>query len=216
MARTYPRREILVAGGSALAVSLAGCSGIEGIGDDGADGQDSPSPTDGEPSPAGGTDTPDATDSPTPEETTGSETTTDSETTSDPEETSTPEDTPEETTEEETDTPEETTESEETTGDGSGSDGGGGSRRVEIVDHTLLGDEYDGSHLVGTVKNVSDETLASVEVRATFYDAEGNRLDSVTWSAEDVDPGETIEFELQTDAEEPNVDRYEVEATASN
>ncbi|MFC6717557.1 FxLYD domain-containing protein [Natrialbaceae archaeon GCM10025810] len=73
---------------------------------------------------------------------------------------------------------------------------------VEIVRHDLVRDERgtDEERVVvwGVVKNLGERPLSYVEIRATFYDDEGEELDSVLeYVEEEIPPGDEQAFSIE-------------------
>ena len=73
---------------------------------------------------------------------------------------------------------------------------------VEIVWDDLVrddpGTEEERVTVWGVVRNVGDRTLTYVEIRATFFDAEGEELESVIENVdEDVTSGDEWPFEVE-------------------
>ncbi|EMA39653.1 FxLYD domain-containing protein [Halobiforma nitratireducens] len=90
---------------------------------------------------------------------------------------------------------------------------------VEIVWDDLVrddpGTEDERVTIWGVVRNVGDRTLSYVEVRATFFDAESEELESVIQNVDqDVSTGEEWAFEVEYPhfgERAAAVDRYELE-----
>ena len=73
---------------------------------------------------------------------------------------------------------------------------------VEIVWSTLIRDDpgTDDERVAvwGVVRNVGDRTLSYIEIRATFFDEDGEELESVIENVqEDVGTGSQWEFEVE-------------------
>lgn len=73
---------------------------------------------------------------------------------------------------------------------------------VEVVWHDLVrddpGTEDERVAVWGAVRNVGERTLTYLEIRATFFDEEGEELDSVIENIdEDVTSGEEWPFEVE-------------------
>ncbi|RQG93401.1 FxLYD domain-containing protein [Natrarchaeobius chitinivorans] len=73
---------------------------------------------------------------------------------------------------------------------------------VEVIWSDLLrddpGTEDERVYVWGVVRNVGERTLNYVEIRATFYDEEGEELESVIENVdEDVTSGEEWSFEVE-------------------
>ncbi|WP_049926188.1 FxLYD domain-containing protein [Halopiger goleimassiliensis] len=73
---------------------------------------------------------------------------------------------------------------------------------VEIVWHDLLrddpGTEDERVAVWGAVRNVGNRTLSYIEIRATFFDAEGEQLESVIENVDaDVTTGREWPFEVE-------------------
>jgi hypothetical protein len=86
--------------------------------------------------------------------------------------------------------------------DGSGGGNGGGSEEaLEILEHELVReDEGTMSETVkveGRAENVSEEQLSYVEVRARFYNDQGDQLESSLDNTNDLGTGSTWAFEIQ-------------------
>lgn len=80
------------------------------------------------------------------------------------------------------------------------------------------GTEEERVYVFGIVENEGDRELSYVEVRATFYDADGEELDSVIEHVEDVTSGEEWEFEIEYPRfgeEAAQVTDYELEVGTS-
>ncbi|SDQ35562.1 FxLYD domain-containing protein [Natronobacterium texcoconense] len=90
---------------------------------------------------------------------------------------------------------------------------------VEIVWDDLVrdnpGTEDERVAVWGVVRNVGDRTLSYIEVRATFFDAESDELESVIENVdEDVTSGEEWAFEVEFPhfgERAADVERYELE-----
>lgn len=72
---------------------------------------------------------------------------------------------------------------------------------IVIVEATLVrdnpGTEEERVHIWGVARNESDRRWSYVEIRATFYDEEGEELDSVIENVPDVTSGEEWPFEIE-------------------
>ena len=76
------------------------------------------------------------------------------------------------------------------------------------------GTEEERVYVWGVVRNVGDRELSYVEISATFFDEEGEELDTVIERVEDVTSGEEWEFEIEYPhfgEEAAAVDDYELE-----
>ncbi|MEY7850696.1 FxLYD domain-containing protein [Natrarchaeobius sp. A-rgal3] len=90
---------------------------------------------------------------------------------------------------------------------------------VEIAWSDLVrdnpGTEDERVYVWGVVRNVGDRTLNYLEIRATFFDGEGEQLESVIENVdEDVTSGEEWPFEVEFPRfgeEAADVDSYELE-----
>lgn len=72
---------------------------------------------------------------------------------------------------------------------------------VEIVWHDLVrddpGTEDERVTVWGVVRNAGDRGLNYVEIRATFFDADGEELETVIENVDDVTSGEEWPFEIE-------------------
>ncbi len=90
---------------------------------------------------------------------------------------------------------------------------------VEIVWDDLLrdnpGTENERVHVWGIVRKVGDRELSYIEIRATFFDAEGEKLETVIENVEaDVSSGEEWPFDVEFPhfgERAAGVDTYELE-----
>ncbi len=90
---------------------------------------------------------------------------------------------------------------------------------VEIVWHDLIRDDpgTDDERVAvwGGVRNVGERTLSYIEIRATFFDAEGEQLERVIENAEgDITTGTEWPFEIEFPHfgdRAAEVDTYELE-----
>ena len=88
---------------------------------------------------------------------------------------------------------------------------------IEVLEHTMVREEEgtmaEQVSIEGRAENVSDSQLSYAEVRARFYNEQGDQLDSFLDNVNDLDPGATWAFEILypaigEDAQE--VDSYDI------
>jgi hypothetical protein len=119
----------------------------------------------------------------------------------------------------------EETEFEEGNSGNGGGDGGTESdpdEALEILEHEMVRSDEGGPaeqvSIEGRAENVSDRRLSYAEVRARFYNEQGDQIESFIDNVNDLDSGSTWAFEIMypgigEDAQE--VDSYDIGAGAN-
>lgn len=102
------------------------------------------------------------------------------------------------------------TESDSNSDSGSDSDGS-----VKILDHELVVEDFSTS-VQGRVENATGEDQSYIEVTATFYNANDERIDENFTNSTDVPDGEVVHFEVLFLGDDPDAtDHYELETATS-
>jgi len=85
--------------------------------------------------------------------------------------------------------------------------------KIEILNHKMEYGEFGNLMVVGTAKNNADERLSYVEIRVRFYDENNTLLDSSLDNINDLNAGQTWEFEVHYNPMDVGeVDHYDIDA----
>jgi hypothetical protein len=68
---------------------------------------------------------------------------------------------------------------------------------TNATDVQILNHQKTGSTVTGEAKNIGSKRINSVEIIAQFYDKEGNLLGSKNAFVDNLQPGQTGEFDIQ-------------------
>lgn len=88
--------------------------------------------------------------------------------------------------------------------------------RLPILNLSMVQDELGFVIIRGTAENINPTSSSYVEVRVMFYDAEGVLLDTFRDNINNLDPGESWDFEILCPGiDTDGVKRYEVVASSA-
>ena len=107
------------------------------------------------------------------------------------------------------------TSSDSDSGNGDGNGESDDSGALEILDHELVVEEFQTT-VEGRLENNTGEEQDYIEVKAVFYNADGERLEDGLDNATDVPDGEIVHFEIYFTGDDPDaIDSYELETSTS-
>jgi len=81
---------------------------------------------------------------------------------------------------------------------------------VQILSHNLSYTSYGSVVVIGTAKNIGEERLSFIEIKAKFYDENDILIETSSDMAEDVDANEIFAFEIYCFEDEVFIDHYSI------